>query len=138
MYWIPGRNSQLSVDNKLLIYKAILKPVWLYRCQVWGTASISNTERIQRFQSKVLRIIVNAPWFVPNWVIQQDLQISSVKEEIKNFSEKYHLRLGAHPNQLATDLLKSQCVKRLKRFNPSDLIDLTHTDPQESCKAMNC
>jgi hypothetical protein len=40
---------------------------------------------------------------------------------IKNFSEKYHLRLSAHPNQLTTDLLKSHCVKRLKRFNPSDL-----------------
>jgi hypothetical protein len=123
MYWIPGRSSQLSVDNKLLIYKAILKPVWLYGCQLWGTVSISNIERIERFQSRVLRISVNAPWFVPNWVIQQDLQIPSMKEEIKNFSEKYHLRLSAHPNQLATDLLKSHCVKRLKRLNPSDLIN---------------
>jgi hypothetical protein len=121
MYWILGRNSQLSADNKLLVYKAILKPVWLYGCQLWGTASISNIERIELFQSKVLRIIVNAPWFVLNWVVQQDLQIPSVNEEIKNFSEKYHLRFSAHPNQLATDLLKSHCVKRLKRFNLSDL-----------------
>jgi hypothetical protein len=121
MYWIPGRNYQLSVENKLLIYKAILKPVWLYGCQLWGTASVSNIDRIERFQYKVLRIIVNAPWFVPKWVIQQDLQIPSVKEEIKNFSEKYYLKLRAHPNQLATDLLKTHCVKKLKRFNPSDL-----------------
>jgi hypothetical protein len=70
MYWILGRNSQLSVDNKLLIYKAIPKPIWLYGCQLWGTASISNIERIERFQSRVLRIFVNAPWFVPNWVIR--------------------------------------------------------------------
>jgi hypothetical protein len=123
MYWILDRNSQLSADNKLLIYKAILKRVWLYGCQLWGTASISNIERIELFQSKVLRIIVNAPRFVPKWVIQQDLQIPSVKEEIKNCSEKYHLRPSAHPNQLATDLLKSHCVKRLKRFNPSELIN---------------
>jgi hypothetical protein len=62
-----------------------------------------------------------------------------MKKEIKNFSEKYHLRLSAHPNQLATDLLKSLCVKRLKRFNPSDLInDLTHIDPQETCKVKHC
>jgi hypothetical protein len=65
--------------------------------------------------------IVNAPWFVPNWVIQQDPQMPSMKEGIKNFSEKYHLRLSAHLNQQVTDLLKSHCVKRLKRFNPSDL-----------------
>jgi hypothetical protein len=118
MYWILGRNSQLSADNKLLVYKAILKPVWLYGCQLWGTASISNIERIERFQSKVLRFIVNAPWFVPNWVIQQDLQMPSMKEEIKNVSEKYHLRLGAYPNQLATDLLRNNCVKRLKKVQP--------------------
>jgi hypothetical protein len=73
--------------------------------------NISNIDRIERFQSKVLRIIVNTSWCVPNWVIQQDLQIPSVKEEIKNFSEKYHLRFSTLPNQLATDLLKSHCVK---------------------------
>jgi hypothetical protein len=109
MYWILGRNSQLSVGNKLLVYKAILKPVWLYGCQLWGTASISNIERIERFQSKILRIIVNAPWFVPNWVIQQDLQISSVKEEIKNFGEKYHLRLSASESTGQRLVEKSLC-----------------------------
>jgi hypothetical protein len=28
MYWIIGRKSQLSLANKLLVYKAILKPIW--------------------------------------------------------------------------------------------------------------
>ena len=28
IYWIIGRKSQLSLANKLLVYKAILKPVW--------------------------------------------------------------------------------------------------------------
>jgi len=28
LYWIIGRKSQLSLDNKLLVYKAILKPIW--------------------------------------------------------------------------------------------------------------
>lgn len=27
MYWLIGRGSQLSVENKLLFYKAIIKPV---------------------------------------------------------------------------------------------------------------
>lgn len=30
MYWLLGHRSSLSVHNKLLIYKAILKPVWTY------------------------------------------------------------------------------------------------------------
>jgi len=42
------------------LYKAILKPIWIYGVQLWGTAANSNIEIIQRFQNKYLRIIVNA------------------------------------------------------------------------------
>lgn len=115
MYWLIGRNSKLSMDNKLLLYKTILKPIWTYACQLWGTASVSNTERIERFQSKTLRLITNAPWFVPNWIILQDLHLLSVKEDIQNFSRRYHERLHAHPNQLASNLLQVRAVKRLKK-----------------------
>jgi hypothetical protein len=37
-----------------------------YGIQLWGTASTSNIEILERFQSKVLRMIVDAPWYVPN------------------------------------------------------------------------
>jgi len=41
MYWL-GSKSQLSIENKLLLYKAILKLIWAYGIQLWGTASNSN------------------------------------------------------------------------------------------------
>jgi hypothetical protein len=28
MHWLLGRNSQLSLSNKLLLYRTILKPIW--------------------------------------------------------------------------------------------------------------
>jgi hypothetical protein len=37
--------------------------------QLWGTASTSDIEILERFQSKALRMIVDAPWCVPNTVI---------------------------------------------------------------------
>jgi hypothetical protein len=37
MYWLLGRKFNLSTNNKLLIYKAILKPIWTYGIQLWGT-----------------------------------------------------------------------------------------------------
>jgi len=61
MYWMLGSKSQLSIENKLLLYKIILKPIWAYGVQLWDTASNSNVETLQRFQNKYLRIIVNAP-----------------------------------------------------------------------------
>jgi hypothetical protein len=49
MYWLFGWRSKLSTRNKILIYKAILNPFWTYGIQLWGTASISNVEILERF-----------------------------------------------------------------------------------------
>ena len=100
MISLPFTCTQLSLENELLVYKAILKHVWTYGIQLWGTASNSNIEILERFQAKALRIITKAPWFVsqrcdptrlttpkalriitnapwsvPNAVIQRDLRL---------------------------------------------------------------
>jgi hypothetical protein len=67
----------LEFNNKLLLYKAILKPIWTYGTQLWGTASTSKIEILECFQSKALRIIVDAPWYVPNNHIRWDLQTTA-------------------------------------------------------------
>jgi hypothetical protein len=36
LYWMIGRNSKLSLNNKLLLYKAILKPVWGLKVSSYG------------------------------------------------------------------------------------------------------
>jgi hypothetical protein len=86
MNWLLGRRSHLSLPNKLLLYKSILKPIWTYGIQLWGTASLSNIEILERFQSKALRLIADAPWYVPNNYIRHDLQVPSIKEEISRSS----------------------------------------------------
>jgi hypothetical protein len=37
-------------------------------------------------------MIVDAPWYVPNTVIRRDLQIPTVKEEIRRYSSQYSAR----------------------------------------------
>jgi hypothetical protein len=59
MHWLLGR-STLSVGSTLL-YKAVFKLIWTCGIQLWGTASNSNIETLQRFQSKTLRYILNTP-----------------------------------------------------------------------------
>jgi len=72
-----------------LIYKSILKPIWTHGIPLWGTASNSNIEMLQRYQHEVLRAIVNAPWCVSNKVLHADLKVPKIREEITNFSVKY-------------------------------------------------
>jgi hypothetical protein len=102
---VVGRKSQLSLSNKLLLYKTIFKLIWTFGIQLWGTASTSNIEILERFQSKALRMI-DTPWYVPNTLIRRDLQIPSVKEEISNYSSHYSARLTAHPNDILLTLLE--------------------------------
>lgn len=119
-YWLIGPKSELSLTNKLLIYKVIFKPVWTYGLELWGSASNSNLEILERFQAKMLRIITQGPWFVPNSLIARDLKVPTVKEEIKHQYMKYSTRLQAHPNPIVTDLTQLVPHRRLKRHYPGD------------------
>jgi hypothetical protein len=80
MYWLLGRNSELSIYNKLILYKQVLRPVWSYGIQLWGWASNSNIQVIQRFQNKELKCIVQALWYIRNSDLHRDLGIETVTD----------------------------------------------------------
>ena len=84
--WLLCKRSMLSNYNKLLIYKQILKPVWTYGIQLWGCSSDSNIDIIQRFQNKVLRIIMKCHWYIRNADLHRDLEIDAVKTVVQNFA----------------------------------------------------
>ena len=120
------KTSKLSITNKLTIYKQILKPTWTYGIELWGSAKPSNIARIQRFQSKTLRTILDAPWYVSNHTIHTDLRIPTVEEVTKSRFIKFHSRLSTHPNPLAVALSSishpDSPPRRLKRKWPRDLL----------------
>jgi hypothetical protein len=81
--------------------------------QLLGKASTSNIGILERFQSKALPMIVEASWYVRNTVIRRDLQIPTVKEEIRRYSPQYIARLSAHPNDLTANLMELPDNRRL-------------------------
>jgi hypothetical protein len=46
-----------------------------------------NVAIIQRSQSKILRMIADAPWYVSNQTLHDDLKVPFVKEVIKSNSQ---------------------------------------------------
>jgi hypothetical protein len=44
----------------------------------------SNTQTLERFKSKALRTIIDAPWHVPNTDIRMDFQTPTAKEETRH------------------------------------------------------
>ena len=121
LYWMLGKNSKLSIDHKILIFNMIIKPIWCYGIQLWGTASKSSIEKIQKVQSKILRTICGAPWYVKNKNIHNDLKIDTINEEINKCSTRYSDKLRNHPNNLASELLNRNYIKRLKRSDTHDI-----------------
>jgi hypothetical protein len=87
---------------------------------LWGCASKTNIDIIQRLQSKILRAMTNAPWYVSNDTLHNDLGIPIISDVIKERSNK-HNRLDTHTNPLMQPLLEEPNFRRLKRRLPIDL-----------------
>jgi hypothetical protein len=96
MYWFLGKKLSLSIENKLLLYKVIIKPIWTYGIELWGCSSKSNVNIVQRFQSKTLRMIAGAPWYVSNQTLHTDLRIETVEDERLKRVDKHFQRLQEH------------------------------------------
>jgi hypothetical protein len=112
VYWLLGRNSELSIYNKLILYKQILRPVWSYGIQLWGCASDSNIRVIQRFQNKVLKCIVQAPWYIRNGDLRRDLGIETVTDIITRLASSHKKGLQNHINSEVSRLLNVQNIPR--------------------------
>jgi len=102
MFWLLGSKSQLSVENKLLLYNS--DPQTYLGFQLWGTASNSNVEILERFQN--LGIIVNA---------LHDLNMSCVRNKIKSLRQRYADRKNIPTYSRLTFWMKQVKTRRLKR-----------------------
>lgn len=119
-------SHHIKLPTKLLIYKLYLKPIWTYGIQLWGSAKPTNVNRIQRFQSKVLRAITKAPFYVSNHTLHNDLTISPVNDVAKTFYRRFNFNLQNHKNPLIKELasinIPGNPQKRLKRRWCRDLL----------------
>jgi hypothetical protein len=91
-----------KIQGLSVVWRQIVLFCFTFLC----TYNISNIEILARFQSKALRMIVDAPWYVPNTVIRRNLQIPTVTEEIRRYSSQYSARLSVHPNYLTVNLIE--------------------------------
>jgi hypothetical protein len=82
----------------------------------YGTVSVNlrNIPIIERSQSKILRMIVDAPWYVSNATLHADLGISYVQDVIHQKCNKHHTTLETHENPLLKTLLVREENRRLK------------------------
>ena len=60
LYNLLNRKSKLNINNKITLYKAIIRPMIMYAAPVWSSTCKTNIHKIQIYQNKLLRMILNA------------------------------------------------------------------------------
>jgi hypothetical protein len=86
--------GKTSIFDK--IYKPVLKPVWTYGIELWDCATNSNIAIIQRYQSKLLRTMTNAPRYVSNHTLQSDLHIPHVRAVFQKRIATHRTTIAPH------------------------------------------
>ncbi|KAL4127101.1 hypothetical protein QTP88_011299 [Uroleucon formosanum] len=121
-------NKHISLHVKLLIYKTLLKPIWTYGIQLWGSAKKTNLNKIQCFQNIAIRKLINAPPYISNHTLHTDLKLKTIHEEAKHFYKRFHNRLSSHSNPLIKNLsslsIPGNPPRRLKRKWCRDLLQI--------------
>jgi hypothetical protein len=95
-----ARDSTLSLHNKLILYKLLIRPILTYAAPVWSNTSTTNYRRLQILQSKCLRVIGNLPRRTPIPLLHSTLRIEPLYGFIYRLSEKFFRSCSFHPNPL--------------------------------------
>lgn len=125
LYPIINRRSHLKTKCTLMFYKALIRPIITYASPVWGLSiSKSKRDKIQVLQNKVLRLAVNAPWFVRNTQIHRELGMDTMDICIRNATQKFLLGLQNVDGAQFFRLGEPTNVQRLRPRLPQDLIHI--------------
>lgn len=78
------------MQNRLLIYKMIMRPILLYAAPVWSNTCKSNYKKLKVVQSKTLRMFSREEYHVTNKKIRDILKMSSLTEVIHERSKNFY------------------------------------------------
>ena len=122
----PLLKSKLNLKTKMLLYNTMIRPVWSYGIQIWGSAKPSNIRPIQSFQNIALRTITGAPWYMTNLQLHNDLKVINVSDYAKIHYHRFHSKLNSSTNPLIKDMaslhIPGNPPRRLKRNWNRDLL----------------
>ena len=119
-------HSPLSLTTKRLLYLSLIRPIWYYSCGLWGSAAATHVKRIQVTQNRVLRLITNAPWYIRNSMLHNDLDIPMVSDVITEMYGSLIRGMEGHANPVIATIVENpappRTQRRLKRKRLQDSI----------------
>lgn len=100
LYPLLCRKSKLHQENKLLIFKTVLRPAILYASPAWVTCSASQLSRVQGLQNRCLKMALSLHHRFPTDALHELAGVKTVKDYTAESHERFELRSRLLDNQL--------------------------------------
>ncbi|GBO34686.1 RNA-directed DNA polymerase from mobile element jockey [Araneus ventricosus] len=98
LYPLLGKHSKLSLENKLLTYKSLLRPLITYASPVWGAAAKTHLNKLEGLQNTTVRQITNSPWYLRNQNILKDLNLQTIAQHNLKLAKKFFRKIDSSTN----------------------------------------
>jgi hypothetical protein len=104
-----NRRSGLSIKNGVLLYKQLIRSIMDYACLIWRSAAHTHVRKLQVLQSKCLRIATDAPGYVSDRQLHDDLRFPFFADHIGALTESFDSKLADAGNPLVRQLERHLC-----------------------------
>ena len=104
LYPIIGRRSKLAINNKLLVFKQIFRPVLSYASPLIHQIAATNRKSLQIVQNKILKLMLNLPMRTATNEIHELTGIERLDTFMDRLAQRFTLRSQTIDNPLIADL----------------------------------
>ena len=89
IYPLICRKSRLSINNKILLYKTVIRPIISYACPVFHDAATIHIKKLQIFQNKLLRMCLDAPFMTRISQLHDTAKIETIYDHFQKLKSNY-------------------------------------------------
>lgn len=104
LYSLLHRRSKLHTDNKLLLYKTVIRPVLMYACPVWGQCAATHLNKIQVTQNRLLKMCLTLPRTFSTNLLHERSKVELVKHFIARLRQNFLINCSTSENPLISVL----------------------------------
>lgn len=85
LYPLLCRKRKVSLINKILLYKQLVRPILTYGIEIWSMTDEKSYNILQIIQNKILRMATDAPYYISNEQLHNELEIETLYELANKF-----------------------------------------------------
>ncbi|GFU44774.1 RNA-directed DNA polymerase from mobile element jockey [Trichonephila clavipes] len=100
--YLPCREefSTFPFENKVILYKQVLRPIITYASPVWGAAAATHMRKIKLSKTKYSDSSLTRLWYVRNDVIHYDLHMEPISSYITKLARNVFRSIENHDNPI--------------------------------------